>query len=76
MFQAFFVRKKIQQYLPYFNLSPNDKPLSTFDAISCELASMFLRYLFDIDRRNPEGNPNKQRTKCAGNVNETKAYPY
>lgn len=49
MLQAFFVRQKIQPYLPYFKLSPDDKLISTFDAISFELASMFLRCLFNIE---------------------------
>ncbi len=49
MLQAFFVRQKIQAYLLYFKLSPDDKSLSTFDAISFELASMFLRCLFDFE---------------------------
>ncbi len=73
MLRAFFVRQKIQPYRPYSKLSPREKPLFTFDAISFEFTSMFLRCLFDIDRRNPEGNPNKQRTKRTANVNETKA---
>lgn len=49
MLQAFFVRQKIQPYLPYSKLSPDDKSLSTFDAISFELPSMFLRCLFNLE---------------------------